>query len=186
MDNSPNPNPPNLKMTAPSPPPRLNGSASSAASATGSAVTSATTATQGSNTPSRTPRSGTPITTHLGVAGKPTVNHKIREKTGYQDTRFAGKEDQLQDVIKALRAKGFIPSDLIENEVRVLHIVGGKSFFHARDSETWLTSIGSMVLQQLGHRRRLLRPRARRDDRQSYSFPLWCKGRSLCTQRYQL
>jgi hypothetical protein len=80
-------------MTAPS---RLNGSSG------------------GSNTPARTPRSGTPATTHMTLPGK---NHKIHEKTGYTDTRFTGKEEQLQIVIKALKAKGFIPADLVENEV---------------------------------------------------------------------
>jgi hypothetical protein len=67
-----------------------------------------------STTPSRTPRSGTPITTHLGLPGK---NHKIVERTGYTDTRFAGKEEQLRSVIKSLRSKGFIPDALVENEV---------------------------------------------------------------------
>jgi hypothetical protein len=80
-------------MTAPS---RLNGS------------------TGGSNTPARTPRSGTPMSTHLPLPGK---NYKIHEKTGYTDTRFAGKEEQLQIVIKSLKAKGFIPNELVENEV---------------------------------------------------------------------
>ena len=88
--------PPTIKMTAPSSPPRINGNS-------------------GSNTPSRTPRTGTPIATHLSISGK---NHKIIEKTGYTDTRFPGKEDQLQQVVKALKAKGFIPNDLVENEVR--------------------------------------------------------------------
>jgi hypothetical protein len=83
-------------MTAPSPPPRINGNS-------------------GSSTPSRTPRSGTPTAAHLGLTGK---NYKIIEKTGYTDTRFPGKEEQLQKVVKALKAKGFIPDDLVENEVR--------------------------------------------------------------------
>jgi hypothetical protein len=68
----------------------------------------------GNNTPARTPRSGTPITTHLSVPG---MNHKIHEKTGYTDTRFSGKDAQLGIVIKALQSKGFIPNDLVENEV---------------------------------------------------------------------
>jgi hypothetical protein len=53
----------------------------------------------------------------------PGKNHKIHEKTGYTDTRFTGKEEQLQIVIKALKSKGFIPADLVENEVSpVLHL----------------------------------------------------------------
>jgi hypothetical protein len=44
------------------------------------------------------------------------MNHKIHEKTGYTDTRFPGKEAQLDVVIKALHSKGFIPKDLVENE----------------------------------------------------------------------
>ena len=87
--------PPTVKMTAPSPP-RINGNS-------------------GSSTPSRTPRSGTPTATHLALSGK---NHKIHEKTGYTDTRFAGKEEQFQKVVKALKSKGFIPNELVENEVR--------------------------------------------------------------------
>jgi len=68
----------------------------------------------GNSTPARTPRSGTPIATHLALSGK---NHKIHEKTGYTDTRFAGKEEQFQKVVKALKSKGFIPNELVENEV---------------------------------------------------------------------
>jgi hypothetical protein len=86
---------PTITMTAPSPP-RINGNS-------------------GSSTPARTPRSGTPIATHLALSGK---NHKIHEKTGYTDTRFAGKEEQFQKVIKAIKSKGFIPNELVENEVR--------------------------------------------------------------------
>jgi hypothetical protein len=71
----------------------------------------------GGNTPARTPRPGTPITTHLTVPG---LNHKIHEKLGYTDTTFHGKEKQLQIVIKALQAKGFIPNELVENEVNRL------------------------------------------------------------------
>jgi glutamate dehydrogenase len=82
-------------MTAPSPP-RINGNS-------------------GSSTPARTPRSGTPIATHLALTGK---NYKINEKTGYTDTRFAGKEEQFQKVVKALKSKGFIPNELVDNEVR--------------------------------------------------------------------
>ena len=92
--NPPQQPPPTIKMTAPSPP-RINGNS-------------------GSSTPARTPRSGTPIATHLPVSGK---NYKINEKTGYTDTRFAGKEEQFQKVIKALKSKGFIPNELVENEV---------------------------------------------------------------------
>jgi len=109
MDNLPNTNSPNPKM---SPPMRMNGSPAGASS-----TATAVIASQGSNTPSRTPRSGTPVTTHLAVSGKSTVNHKINEKTGYQETRFAGKEEQLQEVVKALHSKGFIPHDLVVNEV---------------------------------------------------------------------
>jgi hypothetical protein len=71
----------------------------------------------GSSTPSRTPRTGTPVTTHVSLPGK---NHKIHERTGYTDTRFAGKEEQLRSVIKHLRSKGFIPDPLVENEVSPL------------------------------------------------------------------
>jgi hypothetical protein len=92
------PPPPTIRMTAPSPPPRINGNS-------------------GSSTPSRTPRSGTPIATHLALSGK---NHKIVEKTGYTDIRFPGKEEQFQKVVKALKSKGFIPNDLVENEVRTM------------------------------------------------------------------
>ena len=82
-------------MTAPTPP-RINGNS-------------------GSSTPSRTPRSGTPVATHLSLGNK--TNHKIREKTGYADTRFAGKEEQFRNVVALLKTKGFIPHDLIDNEV---------------------------------------------------------------------
>lgn len=93
---SANPPPPTITMTAPSSPPRINGNS-------------------GSSTPSRTPRTGTPIASHLAISGK---NHKIVEKTGYTDTRFPGKEDQLQKVVRLLKSKGFIPNELVENEVR--------------------------------------------------------------------
>jgi hypothetical protein len=49
------------------------------------------------------------------------MNHKIHEKTGYADTRFPGKEQQLAVVIKALQSRGFIPADLVENEVSHLY-----------------------------------------------------------------
>lgn len=69
----------------------------------------------GSSTPARTPRSGTPVATHLSLGNK--NSHKIREKTGYTDTRFAGKEEQFRSVVALLRTKGFIPAELIDNEV---------------------------------------------------------------------
>jgi len=68
----------------------------------------------GNNHPARTPRSGTPVATNLPAPG---LKYKIWEKTGYTDTRFAGKEKQLLTVIKVLQSKGFIPNDLVENEV---------------------------------------------------------------------
>jgi|SRR5277367_5786281 len=90
------PPPPEIKvMTAPSPP-RMNGNS-------------------GSSTPARTPRTGTPVATHLSLGNK--NSHRIREKTGYTDTRFAGKEEQFRSVVALLRTKGFIPAELIDNEV---------------------------------------------------------------------
>jgi hypothetical protein len=74
-----------------------------------------------SSSPARTPRSTTPgMGTHVSVSGNSTTNnksHKIKEHKGYKDTSFHGKEDQLQLVIKTLLSKGFIPPDLVENEV---------------------------------------------------------------------
>jgi hypothetical protein len=101
--------PPQLKMTAPSPPPSLRPNGTSTPDRTTPPIPA------GNNTPARTPRSGTPIaTTHLSLPGK---GHKIHEKTGYNETRFAGKEEQLRLVIKSLRQKGFIPHELVETEV---------------------------------------------------------------------
>jgi hypothetical protein len=76
----------------------------------------------------------------MALSGK---NHKIHEKTGYTDTRFPGKEEQFQKVVKALKSKGFIPNELVENEV---------PFFRFNECLV-LTSIllGSLVLQQFGH-----------------------------------
>jgi len=73
----------------------------------------------GTTTPSRTPRSGTPIvSTHMNLAN--SKSHKIQEKQGYKDTRFSGKGEQFQLVVKSLLAKGFIPHELVENEVILL------------------------------------------------------------------
>jgi|SRR5579862_4355212 len=72
--------------------------------------------TEGTSTPARTPRSGTPITaTHLSILNN--KSHKIQDQQGYKDTRFLGKEEQYRRVVKSLLAKGFIPNDLVENEV---------------------------------------------------------------------
>jgi hypothetical protein len=69
-----------------------------------------------SSSPARTPRSGTPVAgAHLALAGN--KNYKVQERTGYQDTRFLGKEEQLAKVVKTLYSKGFIPADLVETEV---------------------------------------------------------------------
>ena len=108
-------------MTAPSPP-RINGNS-------------------GSSTPARTPRSGTPVATHLSLGNK--SSHKIREKTGYTDTRFAGKEEQFRNVVALLRTKGFIPAELINNEVFLSH----------PNCRSWLIGVcvGSLVLQQSWH-----------------------------------
>src|SRR5271156_2334449 len=123
----PDPPPPRITTTSPSntttdittetsksmPPstaaPGSSGSASSVRS-NGSVVT-------GTSTPSRTPRSGTPFTAHTS---QPAKHYKLHEKTGYTDTSFPGKEKQLKDVIKALKSKGFIPDDLVDNEVPFL------------------------------------------------------------------
>jgi len=72
---------------------------------------------EGTKTPARTPRSGTPSSSaHVSLAGNNKSN-KIQEKQGYKDTRFPGKTDQFRLVVKTLLSKGFIPLDLVENEV---------------------------------------------------------------------
>jgi hypothetical protein len=86
-------------------------------SGSGSSVRSNGSVVTGTSTPSRTPRSGTPFTSH---ALQPVKHFKLHEKTGYTETRFHGKEKQLLDVIKALKSKGFIPDNLVENEVPFL------------------------------------------------------------------
>ena len=78
-----------------------------------------------SNTPSRTPRSGTPaVGTHVSVGNNNSIkNNKLQERKGYKDISFPGKEEQLKLVIKTLLSKGFIPPDLVENEVAPLFFV---------------------------------------------------------------
>jgi hypothetical protein len=91
---------------------------------------------EGTKTPSRTPRSGTPSSlTHLNALNN--KSHKIKEKQGYKDTRFHGKEEQFRLVVKTLLVKGFIPNELVENEVVF--------------NSSILTFSGTLVLYQSRH-----------------------------------
>ena len=46
------------------------------------------------------------------AAKKPVQNHN-----GYNETVFTGKDEQLQNVVEYVMSKGFIPNDLVQNEV---------------------------------------------------------------------
>ncbi|KAK3674450.1 NAD-dependent glutamate dehydrogenase [Recurvomyces mirabilis] len=64
----------------------------------------------------RTPdRQPSPQPTHLGVPGQ---THVLQETgSGYVAPKFEGKSKQMDDVITQVDAKGFIPDELVEQEV---------------------------------------------------------------------
>ncbi|KAK5115517.1 glutamate dehydrogenase (NADP(+)) gdh1 [Meristemomyces frigidus] len=63
-------------------------------------------------TPNRQP---SPQPTHLGVPGQ---HHKLQEPgSGYVAPKFEGKSKQMDDVVAQVDAKGFIPDELVEQEV---------------------------------------------------------------------
>jgi hypothetical protein len=51
--------------------------------------------------------------------GQEGTIHKlsVNEKIGYADTVFEGKHDQMLKVSAHIAEKGFIPKELVENEV---------------------------------------------------------------------
>jgi glutamate dehydrogenase len=45
------------------------------------------------------------------------MNAIIKDSSGYNENIFEGKGEQMQKVCEHLEEKGFIPSDLVKNEV---------------------------------------------------------------------
>ncbi|EMC96096.1 hypothetical protein BAUCODRAFT_71533 [Baudoinia panamericana UAMH 10762] len=68
----------------------------------------------------RTPgRQPSPQPTHLSVPGAPPQHsHTLHETgSGYVAPKFEGKQKQMEDVVAQVDEKGFLPSDLVEDEV---------------------------------------------------------------------
>ncbi|KAF8424978.1 Glutamate/Leucine/Phenylalanine/Valine dehydrogenase-domain-containing protein [Tirmania nivea] len=83
------------------------------------------------NTPSPNP-------THLSLSGKGRI--ASTDATGYVTPVFEGKEKQMEEVMDALEAKGFIPPDLIETEVQWFYTALGIDDLYFRSE-----SVGSLV-----------------------------------------
>ncbi|KAK3724411.1 NAD-dependent glutamate dehydrogenase [Vermiconidia calcicola] len=67
----------------------------------------------------RTPgRQPSPQPTHLSVPG--SFQRQVLHETGpgYVAPKFEGKDQQMEEVMDAVEEKGFIPGDLVENEVK--------------------------------------------------------------------
>ncbi|KAF8428896.1 Glutamate/Leucine/Phenylalanine/Valine dehydrogenase-domain-containing protein [Terfezia claveryi] len=83
------------------------------------------------NTPSPNP-------THLSLGGKGRI--ASTDATGYVTPVFEGKEKQMEEVMDALEAKGFIPPELIETEVQWFYTALGIDDLYFRSE-----SVGSLV-----------------------------------------
>ncbi|KAI7492811.1 NAD-specific glutamate, partial [Hortaea werneckii] len=69
----------------------------------------------------RTPgRQPSPQPTHLSVPGTPPPQDRILHETGsgYVAPEFKGKQEQMEQVMDQVEEKGFIPSDLVEDETK--------------------------------------------------------------------
>ena len=67
----------------------------------------------------RTPgRQPSPQPTHLSVPG--AMQHRVLHETGsgYVAPKFEGKTEQMEEVIDEVEGKGFIPGDLVDNEIK--------------------------------------------------------------------
>ncbi len=72
---------------------------------------------------------------------------------GYNDTVYAEKDEQLKKVVALVREKGFVPAELVQNEVSWFY---GYSFHSSYPAQSHLFSVRialALFIQQSWHRR---------------------------------
>ncbi|KIK69950.1 hypothetical protein GYMLUDRAFT_67202 [Collybiopsis luxurians FD-317 M1] len=99
-------------------------------------------------------RSGHPIDSHLSVPGTP---NRVKNLPGYTTPVFKGKEEQRALVQQEVAAKGFIPQELVANEVNWFYSNLGidDTYFHNESREVICDHIialfGAKVLAYTKH-----------------------------------
>lgn len=75
----------------------------------------------------------------LNVPGKPDALHRVKNEPGYHTPTFAAKDEQRAKVQALIASKGFIPQELVANEV-------GRRVFTMSTTSLLSALAGRMVL----------------------------------------
>ena len=97
----------------------------------------------------RTPgRQPSPQPTHLSVPGGIAPRPHVLQETGsgYVAPKFEGKAKQMEEVMDSVEDKGFIPADLVENEVKWFYNELGidDMYFSTETSEAIVSHVHSL------------------------------------------
>ncbi|TGZ78677.1 NAD-dependent glutamate dehydrogenase [Ascodesmis nigricans] len=91
------------------------------------------------------PKTPSPQPTHIGWT--PVEQKVVKEATsGYIDTKFEGKEKQMEEVMDLMEEKGFIPPEFIESEVKWFYTQLGidEMYFKCESVDTIVNNILSL------------------------------------------